>query len=89
MSADRPELCTGYFELSSTERWPSWLKAADSKSVVGVTPPGVQIPPSPPYILKLRNARCIRAEPHGTGYRLMSAGERDCEIAVLNPRTRI
>ena len=25
------------------------LKAAVSKTVVGVTPPGVQIPPSPPY----------------------------------------
>ena len=28
------------------------LKAAVSKTVVGVTPPGVQIPPSPPNILE-------------------------------------
>ena len=31
-----------------------WLKAADSKSVVGVTPPGVQIPPSPPNDSQLK-----------------------------------
>ncbi len=29
------------------------LKAAVSKTVVGVTPPGVQIPPSPPYYKKI------------------------------------
>src|SRR6266536_2025223 len=27
-----------------------WLNAPDSKSDVGVTPPGVQIPPSPPSL---------------------------------------
>jgi hypothetical protein len=30
------------------------LKAAVSKTVVGVTPPGVQIPPSPPVKEKYR-----------------------------------
>ena len=28
-----------------------WLNAPDSKSDVGVTPPGVQIPPSPPELI--------------------------------------
>jgi hypothetical protein len=48
-------------DCSNPERWPSWLKAAVSKTVVGVTPPGVQIPPSPPCSHKIKSEISVKS----------------------------
>lgn len=81
---ERDERGTQRRDGSNHGEMAEWLKAADSKSVVGATPPGVQIPLSPPD----RGEMPERLKGHDWKSCVSSKGVPWVQIPLSPPRIR-